>query len=134
MLRRHRLKEGRMTDANNTGGFVDGQSFADARLAAFQRGDVKTVLGMYRDDAVIITPQGNIQGAAINAMMVALFDEFAQPGVTFELLSRSATGDVANFVWRARTQKTEYDFCAETYVLKDGKIAVQTFSGQMRPR
>jgi hypothetical protein len=123
-----------MTDTGETGGFVDGQSFADARLAAFQRGDVKTVLGMYRDDAVVITPQGNIQGAAINAMMVALFEEFAQPGVTFELLSRSAAGDVANFVWRARTQKTEYDFCAETYVLKDGKIAVQTFSGQMRPR
>ncbi len=116
------------------GVYADGRSFADARLAAFQRGDVKTVLGMYRDDAVIITPDGNIKGAAINAMMVALFEEFAQPGVTFELLSRAAEGDVVNFVWRARTAKTEYDFCAETYVLKDGKIAVQTFSGQMRPR
>ena len=65
---------------------------ADARLAAFQRGDVKTVLGMYRDDAVIITPEGNVKGAAISAMMVALFDEFAQPGVTFEFLSRSHWG------------------------------------------
>jgi len=125
-----------MTDqaGSDGGGFVDGNSFADARLAAFQRGDVKTVIGMYRDDAVIITPDGSLKGAAINAMMVALFEEFAQPGVTFELISRAAEGDVANFVWRARTNKTEYDFCAETYVLKDGKIAVQTFSGQMRPR
>jgi hypothetical protein len=126
-----------MTDrkaGDDAGGFVDGKTFADARLAAFQRGDVKTVLGMYRDDAVVITPEGNIKGAAINAMMVALFDEFAQPGVSFELISRAAEGDVANFVWRAKTARTEYDFCAETYVLKEGKIAVQTFSGQMRPR
>jgi hypothetical protein len=71
-----------MTDqaASDTGGFVDGNSFADARLAAFQRGDVKTVIGMYRDDAVVITPEGSIKGAAISAMMVALFEEFAQPG------------------------------------------------------
>lgn len=123
-----------MGNEQDGGGYPDAQSFADARLAAFQRGDVKTVLGMYRDDAVIITPEGTAKGAAINAMMAALFDEFAQPGVTFELVSRAAVGDVANFVWRARTAKTEYDFCAETYVLKDGKIAVQTFSGQTRPR
>ena len=115
-------------------GFANGEEFANARLAAFQRGDVKSVIGMYRDDAVIITPQGNVKDAAISAMMVALFDEFAQPGVSFELISKSTVGDVANFVWRAQTNKTFYDFCAETYVLKDGKVAVQTFSGQMRPR
>ena len=117
-----------MTDGTNDHGsvFSDAASFADARLAAFQRGDVKTVLGMYRDDAVIITPDGNVKGAAISAMMVALFDEFAQPGVSFELLSRSTEDNVACFVWRARTLKAEYDFCAETYVLKDGQIAVQT--------
>ena len=109
------------------------QKFSDARLAAFQRGDVKTVIGMYRDDAVVITPQGHKQGAAISAMMVALFDEFAQPGVSFELVSRSSEGDVANFVWKATTPKTIYEFCAETYVLKEGKIAVQTFAAQTAP-
>ncbi len=108
-------------------------NFADARLAAFQRGDVNTVIGQYRDDAVVVTPQGQVKGQAIAAMMVALFDEFAQPGTSFELLYRQETGDVANFVWRARTSKTVYEFCAETYVLKDGKVAVQTFSAQTRP-
>jgi hypothetical protein len=109
------------------------QKFSDDRLAAFQRGDVKTVIGMYHDDAVIITPQGHHHGAAISAMMSALFEEFAQPGVTFELVSRSSEGDVANFVWKATTPKTKYEFCAETYVLRDGKIAVQTFSAQTSP-
>lgn len=109
------------------------RKFSDARLAAFQRGDVKTVLGMYHDDAVIITPQEHKHGAAISAMMVALFDEFAQPGVSFELVSRSSEGDVANFVWKATTAKTNYEFCAETYVLRDGKIAVQTFSAHTTP-
>lgn len=107
--------------------------FANARLAAFQRGDVKTVIGQYSKDAVIITPQGQVKGAAIAAMMTALFDEFAQPGTSFELVSKSEAGDVACFTWKAKTSKTIYDFCAETYVLKDGKIAVQTFQGQMRP-
>ena len=109
------------------------RKFSDARLDAFQRGDVNTVIGMYRDDAVIITPQGHHIGPAIGAMMVALFNEFAQPGVNFELISRSSEGDVANFVWKATTPMTVYEFCAETYVLKDGKIAVQTFSAQTTP-
>lgn len=108
--------------------------FSDARLAAFQRGDVKSCIAMYRDDAVVVTPQGNLQGAAIAAMMTALFDEFSQPGVTFELISRSSDGDVSYFTWRATTAKMQYDLCAESYLLKDGKIAVQTFTGLMHPR
>ena len=110
------------------------QKFSDARLSAFQRGDVKTVIGMYRDDAIVVTPQGNVQGAAIAAMMTALFEEFAQPGVSFELIARSSVGDVANFTWRATTHKTQYELCAETYLLKDGKIAVQTFTGLIHPK
>jgi ketosteroid isomerase-like protein len=110
------------------------RKFSDARLAAFQRGDVNACIGMYRDDAVIVTPQGQVQGAAIAAMMTALFDEFSKPGVTFELISRSSDGDVACFTWRATTQQTQYDLCAESYVLEDGKIAVQTFTGLIHPR
>lgn len=110
------------------------KKFSDMRLSAFQRGDVKSCIAMYRDDAVIVTPQGNLQGAAISAMMTALFDEFAQPGVSFELIARSSDGDVACFTWRATTAKTQYDLCAESYLLKDGKIAVQTFTGLMHPR
>lgn len=30
--------------------------FSDARLSAFQRGEVKSCIAMYRDDAVIVTP------------------------------------------------------------------------------
>jgi ketosteroid isomerase-like protein len=38
------------------------QKFANDRLAAFGKGDVASLVAQYRDDAVVITPQGTLKG------------------------------------------------------------------------
>jgi len=111
------------------------QEFANARLAAFGRGDVNALVAQYADDAIVITPQGTLRGPAqIRGMIEGIIAEFAQPGVSFDLIHRAVEGPVANFVWRAETGKNVWDLGAETYVLKDGKVAFQTFAGKMQPK
>jgi ketosteroid isomerase-like protein len=111
------------------------EEFADARLAAFGRGDVNAIVAQYADDAIVITPQGTLRGQAqIRGMIEGIIAEFAQPGVKFDLISRAAEGPVANFTWSAETNANVWDLGAETYVLANGRIAFQTFAGKMRPK
>lgn len=108
------------------------REFADARLAAFGKGDVNGLVEQYTEDATVITPMGVLHGKAqIRPMIEAIVAEFAQPGVKFTLISKAAEGDVVTFVWSADTAKAVYDFSAETYVLKDGLAHYQTFATKM---
>jgi ketosteroid isomerase-like protein len=119
-----------MTDASG----ATARQFADDRLAAFGRGDAAALVAQYRDDAVVITPQGKLAGPQIRGMIEGIVAEFAQPGVKFDLIAREAEGPVATFVWKAETARNLYELGSETYVLKDGKVAYQTFAAKVTPR
>jgi ketosteroid isomerase-like protein len=110
------------------------QKFADDRLAAFGRGDVAALVAQYRDDAVVITPEKRLAGPQIRGMIEGIIAEFARPGVKFDLIARAAEGPIATFVWKAETARNVYDLGSETYVLKDGKVAYQTFAAKVTPR
>jgi hypothetical protein len=103
------------------------EKFAMERLSAFERGDVSALVAQYTDDAVVVTPAGPLNDrASITAMMEGVIAEFGQPGTRFEVISQAAFGDIFTLVWSGETSKNVYDFAAETYVLKDGKITYQT--------
>jgi ketosteroid isomerase-like protein len=111
------------------------QKFAADRMAAFGRGDAAALLAQYTEDAIAITPMGILRGRAeIKGLVDNVIAEFAQPGVKFEFLSQTSEGDIVTFVWKAETAKNVYDFAAETYVLKDGLAAVQTFAAKVTPK
>jgi hypothetical protein len=103
------------------------EKFAMERLSAFERGDVSALVAQYTDDAVVVTPAGPLNDrASITAMMEGVIAEFGQPGTRFEVISQAAFGDIFTLVWSGETSKNVYDFAAEAYVLKDGKITYQT--------
>ena len=111
------------------------QKFAAERLTLFGKGDAAGLLAQYADDATVISPMGVLQGRdQIKAMIDGIIGEFAQPGVTFNLLTQNAEGDVVAFTWTAVTARNTYDLGAETYVLKDGRIDYQTFAAKVTPR
>jgi hypothetical protein len=116
-------------------GSAAAQKFAADRMAAFGRGDAAALLAQYTEDAIAITPMGVLRGRAeIKGLVDNVIAEFAQPGVKFEFLSQTSEGDIVTFVWKAETAKNVYDFAAETYVLKDGLAAVQTFAAKVTPK
>ena len=111
------------------------EKFAADRLAAFGSGDVAALVGHYGPDAVVITPMGTLsQPAEIRGMIEGIIAEFGQPTTKFDLISQAAVGEVVTFVWKADTAKNVYDIGAETYVLKDGLVAYQTFAAKVAPK
>lgn len=111
------------------------EAFAAARLANFGSGNIEALLAQYTDDATIISPMGVIDTAeGRRGMIEGIIGEFAQPGVTFELISQTAQGDIVQFVWSAVTNANVYDLGVETYVLKDGKAVYQTFAAKVAPK
>ena len=131
-----------MTSALNTApaspaptGNAMAETFAADRLAAFSRGDVAALVAQYAETAIVITPNGPIEGCdQIQAMIEGIIAEFAQPGVTFELLSQHAIGSIVSFTWKAQTASNDYRLGAETYVLEDGLATYQTFAASVTPR
>jgi hypothetical protein len=111
------------------------EKFAADRLALFGKGDAAGLLAQYAENATVITPMGVLQGRdQIKPMIDGIIAEFAQPGVTFHLISQNAVGAVVSFTWSAETAANVYGLGAETYVLKDGLVEYQTFAAQVTPR
>jgi ketosteroid isomerase-like protein len=109
--------------------------FAADRLAYFQAGNVAAIVDQYREDASVITPNGVLRGREqIRGMIEGIIGEFSQPGVDFKLLSNATEGDVVSFTWSATTPANDYQFAAETYVLKDGLAHYHVFGAKVAPR
>ena len=50
------------------------------------------------------------------------------------MLKQDIDGDTAYIVWKAETADNRYDLGTDTFVVKDGKIATQTFAGKVSPK
>lgn len=125
----------RNTDTAASSGNVSAETFAAERLAAFGRGDIAALVAHYREGATVISPAGPLHGREqIKGMIEGIIAEFAQPGVSFELISQHAVGPIVTFSWTARTGLNDYHLGAETYVLEDGLVAFQTFAASVTPR
>ena len=97
-------------------------------LKALVAQDIDGVLSDYTDESVLLTPEGAIRG------MSALRDFFtdtlkAMPGLVdaIALSHQEIEGDIAYIVWSAPGFIT---LGTDTFLVRDGKIAVQTFAAQ----
>jgi ketosteroid isomerase-like protein len=107
----------------------------DHHLKAFGEADIASILEDYTADSVMITPNRPIYGAdQLRPVFESLFAEFAKPGAVFEMTQRVIEGEVAYIVWTAETADNVYELGTDTLVVKDGKIAVQTFTGKITPK
>jgi ketosteroid isomerase-like protein len=107
----------------------------DRHLKSFANYDVDGVLADYASDAVMFLPTGPLRGPeAIRPLFEALVSEFAKPGSSFTMQQRSVDGDHAYIVWTAETAENSYEFATDTFVVRNGKIIVQSFAAKMKPK
>ncbi len=64
----------------------------------------------------------------------AFFAEFAKPGAAFTMQKQIFKGDNGYIVWNAETADNVYELATDTFVVRDGKIAVQTFTAKVTPK
>jgi ketosteroid isomerase-like protein len=104
-------------------------------LQAFGNGDLEGVMADFTDDSVLFTPSGPLEGLdAIRGMFVALLEEFGKPGMSIEMLQQDVEGDCAYIVWKAETADNVYEIATDTFVVRGGKIAYQSFCGKIVPK
>jgi ketosteroid isomerase-like protein len=111
------------------------QAVVDHHLGCFAALDLPGVLVDYAPDAVMIVPTGVLRGVdEIRPLFANMFAEFAKPGATFDLRQQVAEGEVAYIWWTAETADNTYELGTDTFFVRDGKIAVQTFAFTATPR
>ena len=60
--------------------------------------------------------------------------EFGKPGAAFSMKQQSVEGDYAYILWTAETADNVYEVGTDTFVVRDGKIVAQSFTGKITPK
>jgi ketosteroid isomerase-like protein len=110
------------------------QSVLDHHLQCFGTGDVDGIMQDYSPDAALLLPDGALRGDAIRDFFKASLAEFAKPGTTMEMKQCLVHGDCAFIVWNAETPDNRYEAASDTFLVRDGKILVQTFAAKISPK
>lgn len=110
------------------------QDVLDNHLKSFRERDLKRILSDYGPGAVLFTPDGPLRGSEIETFFNGLLAEFGKPGAVFNMKAQFVDGDFAYILWTAETADKLYELGTDTFVVRDGKIAVQSFAGKTAPR
>ena len=104
-------------------------------LNCFGKGDLAGTMGDYTAESRFFTPDGLLRGPeAIRRFFVRMFEEFAKPGTSFEMLQQEVDGDTAYIVWKAETADNRFEVGADTFIVQNGKIVTQTFARKISPK
>ena len=104
-------------------------------LKAFGERDLKGVLSDYSPGAVFFTSNGPLRGVdAIKPLFQGMIAEFGKPGATFTMKQQFVEGEHAYILWTAETADNVYELGTDTFVVRDGKIVAQSFTGKIIPK
>jgi hypothetical protein len=104
-------------------------------LDCFGKGDLASTMTDYTDESRFFTPDGMLRGSeAIRLFFARLFEEFAKPGMSFEMVRQEVCGDTAYIVWKAETADNHFEVGTDTFIVQNGKIVTQTFAGKISPK
>jgi hypothetical protein len=71
---------------------------------------------------------------AIRPLFQAMIAEFGKPDATFSMKQQSVEGEYAYILWTAETADNVYEMATDTFVVRDGKIVAQSFTGKITPK
>ena len=107
----------------------------DHHLDAFTAQDLDETLADYTDESVVITNVGTFRGLdEIEGLFADLFEDFSQEGSRIDLERKTVEDEYAYIVWNGETPENDYEFCTDTFVVRDGTIHRQTFAGKIEPK
>ena len=111
------------------------QDVLSHHLSCVAQGDLSGMMADYAPDSKFFTPNGVLRGStAIREVCARLFEEFAKPERSFEILQQEVDGDTAYIVWKAETADNRFELATDTFIVQNGKIVTQTFAGKIFPK
>jgi ketosteroid isomerase-like protein len=106
----------------------------DHHLGAFTAGDIDGLLQDYTDESVIMTADGIVRADGLRAAFEHLLTGLFSPATyRIDVDAMHVEGDVAFIVWHAECAGADVVMATDTFVVHDGKIAVQTFAAKVVP-
>jgi ketosteroid isomerase-like protein len=104
-------------------------------LEAFGKGDLEGILSDYAPGAVLFTSDGPLRGTTgMRPLFQAMIAEFGKPGAMFQMKQQFIEGDYAYILWTAETADNVYEVGTDTFVVRQGKIVAQSFTGKITPK
>jgi len=104
-------------------------------LSAFGEGSVEEILKDYTEDSILLHPDGVVRGLQqLKAFFTEIFKTFVPGNYSFEMKRQEVHGDAAYIVWKAETPKLVVELGTDTFVVRNSKIAVQTFAAHIVPK
>ncbi len=112
---------------------MDTEQVLSHHLEAFAAGDVDAVMEDYTQDSIVMVPDTTCRGLdEIRGMFEMLFKgPFLPDSYEFEMDRVEIDGEIAYIVWHAGSEMLDVPLGPDTFVVRDGKIAVQTFAGHI---
>jgi len=124
-----------MSVAETTKKMASTKEVLDNHLKCFGEGDLEGILSDYAPGAVMFTSDGPLRGAdAMRPLFQAMIAEFGKPGTTFRMKRQFVEGDYAYILWTAETADNVYELGTDTFVVRDGKIVAQSYTGKITPK
>jgi ketosteroid isomerase-like protein len=105
-------------------------------LAALAAGNLDDLLSDYTDGSTLIGPAGVVKGRqAIRPLFESSLASLFKPGTyQFTMDMLHVADDVAYIVWHANCVSADVVFGTDTFLIRDGKIAVQTFAAKVEAK
>jgi hypothetical protein len=104
-------------------------------LNSFGVGDIVGTMADYTAESKFFTLEGLLRGPeAIRSFFLKMFEEFAKPGTSFDMLRQEVDGDTAYIVWKAETADNHFELGTDTFIVQNGKIVTQTFAAKISPK
>jgi hypothetical protein len=102
----------------------------------FQAGDVESILKDYAPEAMVITPNGTRKGVAeIREAFQTMFTEIMPAKTSTSKLEKEVVeGELAFIVWSGSSDKYKISFATDTFLIRGGKIVMQTFAPVMEKK
>jgi ketosteroid isomerase-like protein len=104
-------------------------------LQSFNQGDLNGILSDYASDAVLFTANGPLRGTeSMRPLFQGMIAEFGKPGASFRMQQQFIEGEHAYLLWTAETADNIYELGTDTFVVRNGRIVAQSFTGKILPR
>ena len=104
----------------------------DNHVRRFREGDIDGILADYSTDAILLTPGGPLRGRSeIKTLFKTLLAEFGKPGASETVHTAIFEGDYAYLIWSGETADNLYELATDTFIIRNGKIAVQSFAAKI---
>ena len=103
-------------------------------LASFAENDLEAVVSDYTDGSIIITPDSTFKGIEqISSFFEGLFPGFPSDSTAFVMDNMVIENEVVYIIWHCSTPSLDIPLGTDTFIIKDGKINVQTFAAVLNP-